>query len=161
MVTWVLRCKLYPGATPWRSIWSARPLRGGGLIPQAIAGLDIWLSRQNPAYRPVSHQKSTAHRSGAFLSRIYNPGVPNPEVICVIKLVKMCCADSKRILNLLCVTFLWPNKKVTKEIVIGEALMRSLSILPQLSTPPTSTPSRPPLCTPPGLVEGLIVIGII
>ena len=28
-----LRCKLYPGATPWRSDRSARPLRGGGSIP--------------------------------------------------------------------------------------------------------------------------------
>ena len=70
MVTWVLRCKLYPGATPWRNAWSARPFRGGGLIPCASMGLDRWLSRQNPAYRPVS-QKSTTGNSGAF----YN--IPN------------------------------------------------------------------------------------
>jgi len=68
MVTWVLRCKLYPGATPWRSNRFARPLRGGGLILRAIAGLDRWLSRQNPAYRPASHYKNRKHRllSGAF-----------------------------------------------------------------------------------------------
>ena len=63
MATWVLRCKLYPGATPWRNIRFARPFRGGGLILPAMAGLDRWLSRQNPAYRPVL-QKSTA-KSGA------------------------------------------------------------------------------------------------
>ena len=32
----------------------ARPFRGGGWNPGAILGLDRWLSRQNPAYRPVS-----------------------------------------------------------------------------------------------------------
>ena len=57
MATWVLRCKLYPGATPWRNIRFARPFRGGGLILPAMAGLDRWLSRQNPAYRPVLHKK--------------------------------------------------------------------------------------------------------
>ena len=59
------------------------------------------------------------------------------------------------------VYFLVSEQESTKEIVIGEALLRSLSMLPQLTIAATPTPSRPPLCTPPGLVEGLIVIGII
>ena len=61
MVTQVLRCKLYPGATPWRNIRSARPFHGGGLTLRAIVRLDRWLSRQNPAYRPAS--RTTPHRS--------------------------------------------------------------------------------------------------
>ena len=63
MVTWVLRCKLYPGATPWRDIRPARPSRGGGLIPRATVGLDRWLSRQNPAYRPASQKAPLKWRS--------------------------------------------------------------------------------------------------
>ena len=43
----------------------ARPFRGGGLIPRVTAGLDRWLLRQNPAYRPVS-QKTHHFSSGAF-----------------------------------------------------------------------------------------------
>jgi len=31
---------------------------GGGWNLRAIAGLDRWLSKQNPAYRPVSPQKA-------------------------------------------------------------------------------------------------------
>ena len=53
METWVLRCKLYPVQ---HRVWDnrlARPSPRGGLIPRAIAGLDRWLSRQNPAYRPA------------------------------------------------------------------------------------------------------------
>ena len=38
---------------------------GGGWNPGAILGLDRWLSRQNPAYRPVSHKKAPLF-SGAF-----------------------------------------------------------------------------------------------
>ena len=63
MATWVLRCKLYPEATPWRNAWSARPFRGGGLILGAILRLDRWLSRQNPAYRPVSRLKNAAQNA--------------------------------------------------------------------------------------------------
>ena len=66
MVTWVLRCKLYPGATPWRDNRFARPSRGGGLIPRATAGLDRWLSRQNPAYRPALPKSTPSYRWGAF-----------------------------------------------------------------------------------------------
>ncbi len=60
------RCKLYPGATPWRNTRSARPFRGGGLTLRAIAGLDRWLSRQNPAYRPVSWVRCIAADPNAF-----------------------------------------------------------------------------------------------
>ena len=67
METWVLRCKLYPEQHRGGTLWSARPFRGGGWIPRAIAGLDRWLSKQNPAYRP-GRTKSTAgdHSCGAF-----------------------------------------------------------------------------------------------
>ena len=44
--------------------------------------------------------------------------------------------------------FLVPNKKVTKEVGIGEALNVAL---PRAKI-------RPPLCTPPGPVEALIVV---
>ena len=67
METWVLRCKLYPEQRRGEAYRLTRPLRGGGLILRVIAGLDRWLSRQNPAYRPASQQKSTARKSGAFL----------------------------------------------------------------------------------------------
>jgi len=58
-------CKLYPEQRRGEAHKLARLLRGGGWNPGAIPGLDRWLSRQNPAYRPVL-QKSTAHTSGAF-----------------------------------------------------------------------------------------------
>ena len=44
----------------------ARPSRGGGLIPRATAGLDRWLSRQNPAYRPALPKSTPSYRWGAF-----------------------------------------------------------------------------------------------
>ena len=45
----------------------ARPSRGGGLIPRATAGLDRWLSRQNPAYRPAC-QKALHHTDGVLFA---------------------------------------------------------------------------------------------
>ena len=45
----------------------ARPSRGGGLIPRATAGLDRWLSRQNPAYRPAL-PKAPHHTDGVLLA---------------------------------------------------------------------------------------------
>ena len=62
METWVLRCKLYPEATPWRNNRLARPFRGGGWILRVIAGLDRWLSKQNPAYRPDRNKKAPLTR---------------------------------------------------------------------------------------------------
>ena len=72
MVTWVLRCKLYPEATPWRDIRSARSSRGGGWNLRAIASLDRWLSRQNPAYRPASYLKRHRSSERCFLRIISN-----------------------------------------------------------------------------------------
>ena len=40
----------------------ARPSPRGGLIPRAIAGLDRWLSKQNPAYR--SNRRGPPHSCG-------------------------------------------------------------------------------------------------
>ena len=59
METWVLRCKLYPEQHRVRDNRLARPSPRGGWNPGAIPGLDRWLSRQNPAYRP-GRTKSTA-----------------------------------------------------------------------------------------------------
>ena len=99
MVTWVLRCKLYPEATPWRNIWFARPFRGGGLILRAIAGLDRWLSRQNPAYRPVSQPKKQKHRSFercfSVATLVYKPG----SVLTAIYLALQLLAGSSRLLE--------------------------------------------------------------
>ena len=67
------------------------------MILQVIAGLDRWLSRQNPAYRPVSYQKSTALTSGAFLNatQAYKPG----SVLTAIYLALQLLAGSSRLLE--------------------------------------------------------------
>ena len=60
-------CKLYPKQRRGEAYKLARLLRGGGWILRAIAGLDRWLSKQNPAYRPSRISKAPNECSlGAF-----------------------------------------------------------------------------------------------
>ncbi len=70
METWVLCCKLYPEQHRVRDYRLARPSPRGGWNLSATAGLDRWLLKQNPAYRPDRNAKHPQPMAGGVVNHM-------------------------------------------------------------------------------------------